>query len=129
MDANAIGANGYVGTADTVHEQVYTARGLPFVAEFYADLDYTADGRIIITREHEAIDPEAAAARTLRAVTEGRVEAVDGIDGCHRAGVYRVDGAGANGRWTVTQVDLTSNHKAGTHLPCPLPQRRRGTRN
>ena len=66
------------GLADTVHERVYTARGLPFVAEFYADLDYTAEGRIIITREHEAIDPAAAAARTLRAVTEGRVTTIDG---------------------------------------------------
>ncbi len=66
------------GLADTVHERVYTARGLPFVAEFYADLDYTAEGRVIITREHEAIDPAAAAARTLRAVTEGRVATIDG---------------------------------------------------
>ena len=66
------------GLADTVHERVYTARGLRFVAEFYADLDYTAEGRIIITREHEAIDPAAAAARTLRAVTEGRVTTIDG---------------------------------------------------
>jgi len=66
------------GLSDTVHERVYTARGLPFVAEFYADLDYTAEGRIIITREHEAIDPAAAAARTLRAVTEGRVTTIDG---------------------------------------------------
>ncbi len=68
------------GLADTVHEQVYTARGHQFVAEFYADLDYTPEGQIIITREHDAIDPAAAAARTLRAVTEGRVEAVDGTD-------------------------------------------------
>ncbi len=66
------------GLADTVHERVYTARGFQFVAEFYADLDYTAEGRIIITREHEAIDPAAAAARTLRAVTEGRVTTIDG---------------------------------------------------
>ncbi len=73
------------GLADTVHELVYTARGLPFVAEFYADLDYTAEGRIIITREHEAIDPAAAAARTLRAVTEGRVTTIDGGDIAVRA--------------------------------------------
>ena len=73
------------GLADTVHERVYTARGLPFVAEFYADLDYTAQGRIIITREHEAIDPAAAAARTRRAVTEGRVTTIDGGDIAIRA--------------------------------------------
>ncbi len=77
--ADVFGAPLY-GLAGTIHEQVYTARGLPFVAEFYADLDYTAEGQIIITREHEAIDPEAAAARTLRAITEGRVETIDGTD-------------------------------------------------
>lgn len=66
------------GLAGTVHEQVYTARGLPFMAEFYADLDYTSEGRIIITREHRAIDPQAAASRTLRAVSEGRVATIDG---------------------------------------------------
>ena len=73
------------GLAGTAHEHVYTARGLAFVAEFYADLDYTADGQIIITREHEAIDAAAAAARTRRAVTEGRVVAVDGTDIAIRA--------------------------------------------
>ncbi len=73
------------GLADTVHERVYTARGLPFVAEFYADLDYTAEGRVIITREHEAIDPAAAAARTLRAIAQGRVTTIDGGDIAVRA--------------------------------------------
>ncbi len=82
--AEVFGAPLY-GLADTVHERVYTERGLPFVAEFYADLDYTADGRIIITREHEAIDPAAAAVRTLRAVTEGRVTTIDGGDIAVRA--------------------------------------------
>jgi UPF0271 protein len=77
-DAAEVFAVPLYGLADTVHEQVYTARGLPFVAEFYADLDYTSDGHIIITREHAAIAPRAAAERTLRAVTEGRVTTIDG---------------------------------------------------
>jgi len=73
------------GLAKTAHEHVYTARGLPFVAEFYADLDYTPEGQVIITREHEALDAEAAATRTRRAVTEGRVVAIDGTDIAIRA--------------------------------------------
>ena len=84
-DAAEIFGVALYGLAGTAHEHVYTARGLAFVAEFYADLDYTADGQIIITREHEAIDAAAAAARTRRAVTEGRVEAVDGTDIAIRA--------------------------------------------
>ena len=56
----------------TLHEKVYRARGHGFIAEFYADLDYTDDGGLIITREHDARDPADAAARCLRAITEGK---------------------------------------------------------
>src|SRR5215813_12099546 len=57
-----------MGMARTKHEEVYSRRGLRFLAEFYADLEYEESGRLIITREHEAVDPKAAAERTLRAV-------------------------------------------------------------
>jgi UPF0271 protein len=60
-----------LGMAGTVHESVYTQRGLRFVAEYYADLDYADDGSLIITRHHEAYDPDEAARRAVRAVVEG----------------------------------------------------------
>jgi UPF0271 protein len=69
-----------LGMARTKHEEVYTKRGFPFLAEFYVDLDYDKDGRLIITREHEAWDPELAAKRTLRAITETKVKTVEGND-------------------------------------------------
>ena len=69
-----------LGMARTKHEEVYTKRGFPFLAEFYVDLDYDKDGRLIITREHAAWDPDLAAKRTLRAVTEKKVKTVDGND-------------------------------------------------
>ena len=69
-----------LGMARTKHEEVYTRRGFPFLAEFYVDLDYDKDGRLIITREHAAWDPELAAKRTLRAITEHKVKTVDGND-------------------------------------------------
>ena len=43
-------------------------------------LDYDKDGRLIITRGHEAWDPEVAAKRTLRAITEKKVKTVEGND-------------------------------------------------
>jgi UPF0271 protein len=55
-------------------------RGFKFVPEFYVDLDYDKNGGLIITREHTAWDPEIAAKRTLRAITEKRVKTVDGND-------------------------------------------------
>src|SRR6516225_12192394 len=52
-----------LGMIGTEHEKVYTARGLQFLAEYYVDLDYADDGRLIITREHEAVDPGVASNR------------------------------------------------------------------
>ena len=73
------------GMAGTLHEKIYEAAGIPFVSEFYTDLDYAKDGSLIITREHEAVEPKAAANRALRAVKEGKVKSVDGLDVTVRA--------------------------------------------
>lgn len=66
------------GMANTLHEEVYTACGVPFVAEYYADLDYDEEGRLIITREHEAVDPRTAAERVTLAIKEGKVRTIAG---------------------------------------------------
>ncbi|MGF1624815.1 MAG: LamB/YcsF family protein [Alphaproteobacteria bacterium] len=79
-DAAAVFGVPLYGMAGTLHEEIYRKRGLGFVSEFYVDLDYGGNGQLIITREHEAKDPEAAAERTLRAVSEGLVRSVDGND-------------------------------------------------
>lgn len=68
------------GMAGTLHESVYTARGHAFVSEFYADLDYNDQGGLIITREHAATDPSLAAANCRRAIAEGKVTSVGGVD-------------------------------------------------
>ena len=69
-----------IGQAGTMHDTVYSRRGLPWWPEFYADLEYDRDCNLIITREHEPYDPAAAAKRTLRAIEEGTVTSVDGVD-------------------------------------------------
>lgn len=66
------------GMTGTLHEEVYQARGIPFVAEFYADLEYNAQGRLILTRVHDAKDPAKMAERCVRAITEGKGTAEDG---------------------------------------------------
>jgi 5-oxoprolinase (ATP-hydrolysing) subunit A len=79
-DAAAVFGVPLYGMAGTLHEKIYTERGLGFVAEFYADLDYDGNGGLIITREHHAVDPEAAAGRCVRAIEEGKVKSVAGND-------------------------------------------------
>jgi 5-oxoprolinase (ATP-hydrolysing) subunit A len=60
-----------LGMAGTLHETVYTERGLEFWAEYYADLDYDDEGGLIITRKHAAYDPAVVAERVERVLREG----------------------------------------------------------
>jgi 5-oxoprolinase (ATP-hydrolysing) subunit A len=69
-----------LGMKGTMHQNVYQRRGHIFVAEYYADLDYDAEGSLIITREHEAKDPADAATRCTRALAEGKTRSVAGND-------------------------------------------------
>lgn len=66
--------------ADCAMSEVFTRRGIPFVCEFYSDLDYDDAGRNIITREHHPVPAEDAVQRVRRAVTEGKTRAVSGKD-------------------------------------------------
>lgn len=79
-DAAEVFGVGLLGMAGTAQERVYERRGVPFMREFYADLDYDESGNLIITREHAPVDPQSAAERTLRAIREGKVRSVTGKD-------------------------------------------------
>ncbi|SES40751.1 LamB/YcsF family protein [Rhizobium sp. NFR03] len=66
------------GMTGTLHETIYKERGIGFVPEFYADLDYDPGGVLIVTREHEAKDPALMTERCLRAINERQGTATDG---------------------------------------------------
>lgn len=68
------------GLSGTLHEEIYTARGLQFTPEFFADLDYDDQGRLLITRQHPKLDPEAVAQKALRAVRDGTVLSPGGVE-------------------------------------------------
>ena len=73
------------GLAGTLHETVYGARGHTLVPEFFADLEYDGNGRLIITRQHSAIDPAWAAARALKVLTQGKITTTAGTEISARA--------------------------------------------
>lgn len=77
-DAAAVYGVPVLGLASTLHETVYQRRGIAFQAEFFADLDYADDGSLIITYEHQAVDPKEAAARAVRAVRDGKITSIGG---------------------------------------------------
>jgi UPF0271 protein len=79
-DAASVFGVPVLGMAGTEHERVYPARGVRLVREFYADLDYDDAGRLVITREHHAVDPAEAAARVVRAIEHGVVRSTGGVD-------------------------------------------------
>jgi 5-oxoprolinase (ATP-hydrolysing) subunit A len=68
-----------MGLAGTLHETIYTERGHVFWPEFFADLDYSDDGRLIITREHDAKDPATVPRRcALARCARGKLETQGG---------------------------------------------------
>lgn len=67
-----------LGLRGTLQEEVYTGRGLPFMGEFYADLDYADDGTLLIGRAPSLLDVPAAAQRAVDAVTTKQTRSVSG---------------------------------------------------
>jgi UPF0271 protein len=56
--------------------------GLPLLMEGFADRAYHSDGTLVSRKEPGAMitDPQEAAARMLRLVTEGKVTTIEGVD-------------------------------------------------
>jgi len=77
-NAVAIFAVPVLGMAGTLHETVYTDKGLAFIPEYYIDLDYSDEGMLIITREHDAKDPEEAARRAVQVAQDGMATSISG---------------------------------------------------
>ncbi|NNG35863.1 5-oxoprolinase subunit PxpA [Nakamurella aerolata] len=68
----------FYGMVGTAHETVCAAADVPFVGELYVDLNYRADGSLIIERKAHPVDPAAAAERVRQALRTGRIDAADG---------------------------------------------------
>jgi UPF0271 protein len=54
--------------------------GIPFVPEGYVDLDYDADGKLVLERAKRVRDPQEMGEKSVRLVREGKVRTVDGGD-------------------------------------------------
>jgi 5-oxoprolinase (ATP-hydrolysing) subunit A len=67
-----------LGMAGTTHEEVYRGRGLEFMAEYYADLEYADDGSLLITRRHTAYEPDQVRERVARVLADGVAVAQSG---------------------------------------------------
>ena len=70
------------GMANTAHEKVYKhERKLDFISEFYADLDYDKDGKLVIAKgKNSKYNSKLAVKRCLRAISEKKVKSTSGTD-------------------------------------------------
>lgn len=67
-----------MGMSGTGQGKWYQEEGVDVIWETYVDLDYNDEGEIVITRQHEPVTAEAAAAQALRAARDGQVQAMSG---------------------------------------------------
>jgi UPF0271 protein len=51
---------------------------VPFVPEGYVDLDYDAEGKLVLERVKQLRDPQEMGERALRLVRDGSVPTIDG---------------------------------------------------
>lgn len=92
--------------------------GLKTVYELYSDLGYDAEGNLVITRAHDAHEPDLVAARVKRMVIDHKVTAMDGteiaIDG--NSVCVHCDTPGA---FDIVKTVRVALEKAGCDLASP----------
>lgn len=68
------------GLSGTEHERVARSRDVPFVPEYYVDLDYTDAGLVVVNKSGSLRDLDDVETRALRALREGRTVTQSGAD-------------------------------------------------
>ncbi|KAI0739996.1 LamB/YcsF family protein [Daedaleopsis nitida] len=71
----------FMGLAGTCHQVACTELGVPFIAEWFADLDYSAEGKLLITERsllHDAVPLREVKDRVNRLLDEKKITTVGG---------------------------------------------------
>ncbi|KAI0046086.1 LamB/YcsF [Auriscalpium vulgare] len=48
----------FMGLAGTMHQAAAAEAGVPFIAEWFADLEYSDEGKLLITKKHKPVELE-----------------------------------------------------------------------
>ena len=81
---------------DTQALSVVSSMGVVVAPEAFPDLDYDADGSLILERAKQPRDPAHVAERILRVVREGSLRAIDGTDLSVSATTFCIHGDSPN---------------------------------
>ncbi|KZV63051.1 lamb YcsF family protein [Peniophora sp. CONT] len=63
----------FMGLAGTAHQYAARDAGVPFIAEWFADLDYNEDGKLLITKKHATVPLEEVSKRVQTLLKEHKV--------------------------------------------------------
>jgi len=92
--------------------------GLKAVYELYSDLGYDAEGNLVITRAHDAHEPDPVAARVRRMVIDNKVTAIDGTEIAIEGNSVCVH-CDTPGAFDIVKVVRAVLEKAGCELASP----------
>ncbi|GJJ14084.1 hypothetical protein Clacol_008341 [Clathrus columnatus] len=68
----------FVGLAGTEHQRAAEEEGVRFIPEWFADLDYSPEGRLLITKIHTMVSSETVKERVERLLTKHEITCNDG---------------------------------------------------
>ncbi|THU91286.1 LamB/YcsF family protein [Dendrothele bispora CBS 962.96] len=68
----------FVGLAGTQHEKVALEEGVKFIPEWFADLDYSPEGKLLITKTHAPVTHDVVEKRVRTLLDTKRVSTNDG---------------------------------------------------
>jgi 5-oxoprolinase (ATP-hydrolysing) subunit A len=89
--------------------------GVPFVPEGYVDLDYDAEGKLVLERVKQLRDPQEMGERAVRLVRDGTVPTIDGGELSLRAQSICVHGDAPNAP-AIAQAIRTALEAEGIEL-------------
>ncbi|KAF9466664.1 hypothetical protein BDZ94DRAFT_126336 [Collybia nuda] len=67
-----------VGLAGTAHQTAAEEAGVRFTPEWFADLDYTAEGKLLITQKHTPVSLDVVRERTKRLLNYHQITTIGG---------------------------------------------------
>ncbi|GBE85596.1 Lactam utilization protein [Sparassis crispa] len=69
----------FMGLAGTCHQVAAKELDVPFIAEWFADLEYSPEGKLIITKKHDPVPLNAVHNRVTKLLKEGQVTTTSGF--------------------------------------------------
>lgn len=68
----------FIGIAGSAHQTAAEELGVKFIPEWFADLDYSPEGKLLITQKHESVSLDVVQERVIRLLNEKKVTTIAG---------------------------------------------------